>query len=38
MCVDVLYRAMLVGGGETLIEARERHGKVLSDCIRSLLV
>ena len=30
-------RALLVGGGEALVEARERHGKVLNDCMHPLL-
>ena len=30
-------RTLLVGGGEALVEARERHDKVLSDCMHSLL-
>ena len=30
-------RALLVGGGEALVEARERHGKVLSKCTHFLL-
>ena len=30
-------RALLVGGGEALVEARGRHGKVMSDCMHCLL-
>ena len=30
-------RALLVGGGVVLVEARERHDKVLSGCMHSLL-
>ena len=30
-------RALLVGGGEAFVEARERHGMTLSDCMHSLL-
>lgn len=36
-CVCGFAWAMLVGGGEALVEARERHDKVLSDCMHSLL-
>ena len=36
-CVCRCAWALLVGGGEALVEARERHGKVLSDCMHSLL-
>ena len=35
---NTLYlRALVVGGGEALVEAKERHGKVLSDCMHSML-
>ena len=30
-------RALLVGGGQALVEARERHCKVLSDCMHRML-
>ena len=35
--VCLCARALLVGGGEALVEARERHGKVLSDCMHFML-
>ena len=36
MCVDVLG-ALLVGGGEVLVQARERHDNILSNCMHYLL-
>lgn len=36
MCVDVLG-ALLVGDGEALVEARERHDNISGDCMHYIL-